>query len=54
MKQDADDNQKLYGRKVSAQDLLIDGTVRSPRAARGLDSTLTKYSPKGGKTFNRV
>ncbi len=52
VKQDADDNEKLYGRKVSAKQILIDGTVRTPLAARGLDSTLRKYSPKGGQAFN--
>jgi lipid-binding SYLF domain-containing protein len=51
VKQDQDDNQKLYGRKVTAKEILIDGTVASPRAARTLDNTLTKYSPKGGQAF---
>ena len=54
VKQDKDDNRKLYGHEVSAKELLIEGTVRSPRSARGLDSTLTRYSPKGGQTFKRV
>jgi SH3 domain-containing YSC84-like protein 1 len=54
LKQDRDDNHKLYGRQVTAKQLLIDGTVRTPRAARGLNSTLTKYSPKGGQSFKRV
>jgi len=54
LKQDGDDNQKLYGRKVTAKEILIDGTVRTPRAAEGLDSALTKYSPKGGRTFARL
>ena len=54
LKQDKDDNQKLYGRQVSAKELLIDGTVRTPRAAQGLNSTLTKYSPKGGQSFKQV
>jgi len=54
MKQDVDDNQKLYGRRVSAQEILIDGSVATPRSARALDSTLTKYSPKGGQAFRRV
>jgi len=54
VKQDRDDNEKLYGRKVTAKEILIDGTVPTPRAARGLDSTLTKYSPKGGRTFDRL
>ena len=52
LKQDADDNRKLYGRTVSAKQILIDGTVRTPRAARNLDITLTKYSPNGGHAFN--
>ncbi len=54
IKQDADDNQKLYGRKISAKEILIDGSVASPRAAQPLDRTLTKYSPKGGQEFKRV
>ena len=54
LKQDADDNRKLYGRKISAKEILIDGTVASPRSARALDNTLTKYSPRGGQGFHRV
>ena len=54
LKQDGDDNQKLYGREVSAKEILIDGTVRTPRSAQGLNSALTKYSPKGGQAFDRV
>ena len=54
VKQDSDDNQKLYGRKVTAKEILIDGTVRTPQAAQGLDSALAKYSPKGGRTFARL
>ena len=52
VKQDEDDNQKLYGRKVTAKEILIDGTVRTPRAAEALNSALTKYCPKGGQSFN--
>jgi lipid-binding SYLF domain-containing protein len=54
LKQDSDDNEKLYGRKVTAKEILIDGTVPTPRAARALDNALTKYSPRGGKTFARL
>ena len=54
VKQDRDDNEKLYGRKVSAKEILIDGTVRTPLAARGLDSALAKHSPTGGQTFARL
>ena len=53
-KQDEGDNQKLYGRRVTAKQILIDGTVRTPGAARSLDNVLTKYSPKGGRTFARL
>jgi len=50
-KQDEDDNQKVYGRRVTAKEILIDGTVRPTGAALGLDGTLTKFSPSGGRTF---
>jgi lipid-binding SYLF domain-containing protein len=50
-KQDEDANEKIYGRKVTAKEILIDGTVRRTHAAQGLDGTLTKYSPSGGRTF---
>ena len=53
-KQDEEDNQKVYGRRVTAKEILIDGTVRPTRAAQALDSTLTKYSPSGGRTFDRL
>jgi SH3 domain-containing YSC84-like protein 1 len=51
LKQDRDDNEKLYGHKVSAKQILIEGTVPTPQAARGLVRTLTKYTPKGGESF---
>jgi lipid-binding SYLF domain-containing protein len=53
-KQDEDDNQKLYGRRVTAKDILIEGVVAAPPSAAGLDSALTKYSPAGGRTFARL
>jgi lipid-binding SYLF domain-containing protein len=53
-KQDEGDNEKVYGHRVTAKEILIDGTVRPTRAAQGLDSTLTKYSPSGGRTFARL
>jgi len=52
VKRDEGDNQKLYGRKVSAKDILINGAVLTPQAAQGLDNTLAKYSPEGGQAFN--
>src|SRR5579862_2971965 len=53
-KQDEDDNQKLYGRRVTAKQILIDGSVRSPQSAQSLDRALAKYSPSGGRTFARL
>jgi|SRR5271157_1430143 len=38
-----------YGRGVLV--CRIDGTVRPTHAAQGLDGTLTKFSPSGGRTF---
>ncbi len=54
VKQDKDDNEKLYGRRVTAREILIQGEVAVPPKARALDTTLAKYSPKGGQAFTRV
>jgi SH3 domain-containing YSC84-like protein 1 len=51
LKQDNGSNEKLYGRKVSAADILIKGAVSVPPEGRRLDRTLTKYSPRGGQAF---
>jgi lipid-binding SYLF domain-containing protein len=54
MKQDADDNARLYGRKVEPKDILIKGVVKPPAAARPLDAVLMKYAPRGGAPFPAV
>ena len=51
MKQDRDDNQDLYGRRVSARQILIDGEVGVPPQAEPLNRMLAKYSPRGGHPF---
>jgi SH3 domain-containing YSC84-like protein 1 len=51
LKQDHDDNTRLYGRPVSAKEILIEGAVASPPAARPLDHLLTRYAPRGGAPF---
>ena len=51
LKQDEDANEHLYGKKLSAQDILIQGVVSPPAAAKPLIASLTKYSPHGGKRF---
>ena len=54
LKQDKGANQKLYGHRVTAKEILIDGTVSSPAEARELDRTLAKYSPRGGQPFSEA
>jgi lipid-binding SYLF domain-containing protein len=54
LKQDEDDNRRLYGHRVTAKELLIDGTVPRPAAAHQLDGALHKYSPKGGEPFTQA
>ena len=51
VKQDRDDNRDLYGHKITAREILIDGRVAAPPAAAPLDRALTKYSPRGGRSF---
>ena len=50
-KQDKDGNRDLYGRKITAKEILIDGAVPVPRAAWPLDHELSRYSPRGGRSF---
>ncbi len=51
VKQDRDDNRDLYGHKITAREILIDGRVAAPPAAAPLDRALMKYSPRGGRSF---
>lgn len=51
-KQDRDANRSLYGRDVTARQILIQGEVPAPREARWLDGALTKYSPHGGQPIH--
>jgi SH3 domain-containing YSC84-like protein 1 len=48
LKQDKDANHEFYGKEVSARDIVINGVVSPPAAARPLITSLTKYSPHGG------
>ncbi len=52
-KQDSGNNEKLYGQKLEPKQILIDGSVKTPVAARPLDNALTKYSPHGGAPFSK-
>src|SRR5579875_218234 len=42
---DNEGNRALYGRAVSAEDIVFKRSVQTPRAAQGLDSILQKASP---------
>jgi lipid-binding SYLF domain-containing protein len=53
VKQDKDDNQQLYGRRISAKEILFGNEVSAPTVAHALDRTLDKYSPSGGQPFER-
>ena len=44
-----DDNEELYGKKISPKDILLTGTVAPPAGARGLMQLLTKYSSSQNK-----
>ena len=45
VKQDKGDNTRLYGRKVTARQILINCNVAAPPQARVLRNTLARYSP---------
>lgn len=51
VKQDNDANERLYGRKLEAKQILFGTGVGAPAAARPLDAVLNKYSPRGGARF---
>jgi len=46
LRPDNGDNQKLYGHKLTAKEILRQGKVGTPAAAHELDAELTKASPK--------
>lgn len=52
VKQDKEGNRLLYGREISARDILLKSEVRATPAAAALDSTLTHHSPHGGQPWS--
>ncbi len=46
LRQDNGANKKLYGREISAREILLQGKVRAPAAARPLVAILNSKSPK--------
>jgi len=53
-KPDKENNEKLYGQKLEAKQILVEGSVKTPADARPLDAALTKYSPHGGEPFGKA
>ena len=51
VKQDRESNRRLYGRRISARDILFTSAAHPPAAAHRLDLTLTRHSPHGGQPF---
>ena len=51
IKDDGGSNEDLYGKKLTAKEILF-GNIAAPGAAGGLNSALTKYSPHGGEKFS--
>jgi lipid-binding SYLF domain-containing protein len=51
-KQDGESNEKLYGRRLLAEDILFKGAVPAPAAAQPLDAALTRLSAHGGEPFH--
>ena len=51
VKQDNADNRKLYGRRVTARDILFEGEVLVPPPAKPLDLALARYSSPGTRTM---
>jgi lipid-binding SYLF domain-containing protein len=43
---DNDANERIYGKKIPARDIVLHGAVPPPASAKLLRSTLTKHSPK--------
>ena len=45
LRPDNDANKDLYGKKIEAKEIVLDGAVKAPPSASGLISTLDKASP---------
>jgi len=46
LRPDNDANERVYGRKIDAKDIVLHGSVPVPAAARSLTATLNQHSPK--------
>lgn len=53
IRQDGDANRRLYGRKLTPQEICLKGVGGVPAAAKPLDAVLTKDSPHGGQKLSQ-
>jgi len=51
LKTDNDANKELYGRDLTAKQILIGGEAAAPGEARPLDRELARYSRRGGRSL---
>ena len=49
LRPDNDANERIYGKKIDAKDVVLHGAVPIPPSAKLLISTLNQHSPKHGK-----
>jgi SH3 domain-containing YSC84-like protein 1 len=49
LRPDNDANERIYGRKINAKDIILHGAVPIPGSAKNLISTLNQHSPKKTK-----
>jgi lipid-binding SYLF domain-containing protein len=49
LRPDNDANERIYGKKIDAKDIVLHGAVPIPPSAKLLISTLNQHSPKHGK-----
>lgn len=46
LRPDNDGNERLYGKGITAKDIVINSAIRSPASAKSLLATLNKHSPR--------
>jgi lipid-binding SYLF domain-containing protein len=46
LRDDGDANKKVYGKEISAEAIVLEGSVKAPPAANSLQSLLQTKSPK--------
>lgn len=46
IREDIDENEKLYGRRLSSKDIIEGGKIQAPAAAQNFISVLSKFSPR--------